>query len=238
MPWDPLAALSDDQRARLAAFERLLVQMNRRVNLVSPDTTGDVRRRHTRHGLALTHRAFPAGATVVDWGTGGGLPALPLAIACPHLTVVGVDSVGKKARAVRTMARRLGLPNVFAWHGRAEDWRGLDGAGDTRATLAVSRATAPLAALWRWTRAACVPGPPTTAAAGGDDAEGSAVVGDAATWPVGGLVCLKGGDLTGEIAALHAEAPDVRVEQIPLRPLLGDAYFAEKCIVAVHPHAA
>ncbi len=227
MPWDPLAALTDDQRAGLAALERLLVQMNRRVNLVSPDTTGDVRRRHTRHCLALTRRAFPAGATVVDWGTGGGLPALPLALACPHLTVVGVDSVGKKVRAVRAMARRLGLANAFAWHGRAEGWRGLDGAGDTRATLAVSRATAPLADLWRWTRGACAPAAPPAAKAG-----------HAATWPVGGLVCLKGGDLTDEIAALHAEAPDVRVEQIPLRPLLGDAYFAEKCIVVVHPPSA
>jgi 16S rRNA (guanine527-N7)-methyltransferase len=163
------------------------------------------------HCLTLTVRDFPDGCTIVDWGTGGGLPAIPLAICEPEVTVVGVDSVGKKVRAVRTIARRLGLENCFTWNGRAEEWAG-------EAHYSVSRATAPLATLWRWHRRVAV---------SRDDAPGN----DA--WPPG-LLALKGGDLSNEIAALRSADPDVGVERYNLENLLGrNSFFGEKKIVAV-----
>ena len=209
MPWDPLADLSPAQRAQLAAFADELARVNRRVNLVSSATVAGIEERHLVHSLALAHRAFPDGATVVDLGTGGGLPAVPLAIRFPAVQFIAVDAVGKKIEAVRLFARRLGLGNLDVWAGRAERW-------DGRAHYAVSRATAPLADLWGWFARVRVP------------------VGDvpAGCWPPG-LVCLKGGDLTDEAAALHATFPGLAVERTPLGRLLGRAYFDEKEIVWV-----
>ena len=208
--FDPFAALSDAQHKQLDAYAEQLRRFNPKINLISPDTEPHIRERHLLHCLALTWRGFPAGSRVVDWGTGGGLPAIPLAIAYPDIEVVAVDSVGKKVRAVRAMARRLGLDNLFAWNGRAEDWTG-------SAHYSVSRATAPLADLWQWHRRVADPdGPP---------AEG-------AVWRPG-LICLKGGDLSDELADLRAEDPDVRVEEQPLRPLLADPYFEKKALVHV-----
>lgn len=145
----------------------------------------------------------------MDWGTGGGLPAIPLAIACPKVTVFAVDSVGKKVRAVRTFARRLGLDNLFGWDGRAEKWTGT-------AHYSVSRATAPLADLWSWHRRVVEPF---------DDAS-------ADDWPQG-LICLKGGDLSEEIQDLHKVEPTATVSEEQIFPLLRDQHFRHKRIVSV-----
>jgi len=136
---------------------------------------------------------------------------VPLAIRFPDVTVVGVDSVGKKSRAVRTIARRLGLDNCFTWNGRAEEWTG-------EAHYSVSRATAPLATLWRWHRRVAV--------------ELSEPPGDG-EWPQG-LLSLKGGDLSGEIEDLRAVDSDVDVERFSLEALLGrNGFFGEKEIAAI-----
>ena len=122
--WNPLDALTEEKRNRMEAYQALLLRFNKKVNLISSGSEDDFREQHLLHCLTLLHRDFPAGAKVVDWGTGGGLPAILLAIARPDLTVYAVDSVGKKVRMVRTMTRRLGLENCFPWHGRAENWEG------------------------------------------------------------------------------------------------------------------
>ena len=207
--WDPLADLSPDQRETLDAYGAELVAANRRLNLISRVSAGDVARRHLIHSLALAYRSFPDGATVVDFGTGGGLPSIPLAIRFPRVRFVAIDAVGKKVESVRLFARRLHLDNVEVWCGRAEQW---DGGAD----YAVSRATAPLADLWSWYARAAAP------AAGGSPGG----------WAPG-LICLKGGDLREEIASLDRRFPRLTIERIPLRPLLGDSYFDEKEIVAL-----
>src|SRR5690606_39924734 len=184
---------------------------NRQVNLVSPATVPEVEERHLVHSLALARKDFPAGATVVDFGTGGGLPAVRLAVRFPDVRFVAVDAVRKKTEAVRLFARRLGLGNLDVWNGRAEDWPG-------EAHYAVSRATAPLADLWGWFDR--VRRPLTGAPEG--------------AWTPG-LLALKGGDLADEIAALHAAFSGLAVEATPLEPLLGRAYFAGKALVEVRP---
>jgi 16S rRNA (guanine527-N7)-methyltransferase len=207
--WDPLDDLTPPQREQLDAFAAELARVNRQVNLVSPATVPEIEERHLLHSLALAGRAFPPGAMVVDWGSGGGLPAIPLAIRFPETRFVAVDAVRKKTEAVRLFARRLGLDNLDVWNGRAEAWEGT-------AHYAVSRATAPLASLWGWFARVRAPL--------SDVPEGC--------WAPG-LLCLKGGDLTEEIGALHARFPGLVVEQIPLAPLLGHPYFADKAVVRV-----
>lgn len=209
--WDPFEALTDDQRQLLNAYEEMLRRFNNRVNLISSHTESRIQTQHLLHCLTLSFRDFPAGSTVVDWGTGGGLPAIPLAICFPEVTVVGVDSVGKKARAVRTMARRLDLGNCYAWAGRAEDWEG-------DAHYSVSRATAPLDQLWQWHRRVVV--------------DLDSVPGQEA-WPQG-LLALKGGDLTDEVAALDDVDSEAAVKRGSLQTLLGrNGFFGEKEVVAV-----
>jgi len=208
--FNPFAALSSAQREQLDAYAAQLRRFNPKINLISPDTEPHIRERHLLHCLALTWRRFPPGSRIVDWGTGGGLPAIPLAIVFPEIEVFAIDSVGKKVRAVRAMARRIGLDNLFAWNGRAENWTG-------SAHYSVSRATAPLAVLWRWHTRIVDPDVPLS---------------DGDVWAPG-LIGLKGGDLSDEIADLRAEDPGVIVEQQPLRPLLGRDHFADKCIITV-----
>ncbi|MDT0630330.1 RsmG family class I SAM-dependent methyltransferase [Rubrivirga sp. S365] len=185
---DPTAALSPAQRATLDAYVGELARVNRRVNLVARGATPGDLARHVRHCLEIAARPFPGGAVVVDWGTGGGLPALPLAVAFPDVRFVAVDAVGKKTEAVRLFARRLGVENVEVWNGRAEAYDG------PAPHYAVSRATAPLADLWAWFDRVRAPlsAPPEA-------------------WAPG-LVCLKGGDLTAEINGLQDAFPSTSVD--------------------------
>ncbi|MEZ4700514.1 MAG: RsmG family class I SAM-dependent methyltransferase [Rhodothermales bacterium] len=205
-----MRALTADQEAQLTDFAQHLHRFNATHNLVARPASVEQLERHIRHCLYLTHRAFPDGATVVDWGTGGGLPAIPLAIAFPNTRFVAVDAVDKKIMAARAMARRLGLANLEAWHGRAEAWPGVT-------HYSVSRATAPLATLWAWHVRV---------------AETFAPAPEAACWPPG-LIGLKGGDLAGEIEDLVLRFPDARCAVAPLEDLGAPSYYEEKVIVQV-----
>lgn len=198
--------LDDRQQSLLETLAAEAQAINRSVNLYSAASAAAFETRHIRHSLALASRAFPAGAVVVDWGTGGGMPGLPLAIAFPETHFVLVDSVGKKIRAVQTLARRLGLVNVEGWCGRAETF-------DAACHYAVSRATAPLADLFAWTERVRLPldAPP-------------------GAWQPG-ILALKGGDLSAEIAAFAHAASGWRVDAHPLYPALGDRHFEDKVLI-------
>lgn len=211
MSCDPFERLDDRQRHLLEAFEQLLLDFNRRINLVSRQDEQHVFVHHIVHCLYLTYRRFPEGCTIVDWGTGGGLPAIPLAIAVPDVEIIAVDAVDKKVRAVRAMARRLGLDNVDARRGRAE-------AFTAEAAYSVSRAAARLPDLWAWHRRVAQP---------------TRVNGRGGFWRPG-LLCLKGGDIQGEIAEV---ADSATVEQIALSGLDARPYFHDKLLLACTPKA-
>lgn len=207
--WNPFDTLSNVQDKRLREYERLLLKVNKQFNLISASDQAHVWERHILHSLALSRRDFPVGSVVVDWGTGGGLPAIPLAIRFPEVTVHAVDAVRKKIQAVRMMARRLGLDNLHTWHGRAEEWPG-------DAHYSVSRATAPLETLWAWhERIAQKETPPS---------------GEQPAWKPG-LLCLKGGALHNEISMLRTAFPDVTVETHDLHAWLGRPHFEEKVLL-------
>ena len=205
-----LPPITPHVQATLEDFERLAQEVNRRHNLYSEVSTREFWQRHILHSFALASRSFPAGSRVIDWGTGGGIPGIPLAILFPDVHFVLVDAVGKKIRAVEMMTRRMHLANVEAWYGRAETWPG-------ETDYSVSRATAPLHTLWAWHRRTAS----TSTAKSSEEVWGT------------GLLCLKGGDLRGEVAALQSAYPEVIVNMQPLGPLLKEPYFEQKSLVHV-----
>ncbi len=197
-----------EMQDQLAQFAEELQAMNRRINLVSREDEDAIASRHLPHCLALAVRLFPENAVVCDWGTGGGLPLIPLAIVFPNVRFIGVDAVRKKTMAVETMARRIGLTNVTAKHARAEQ-------SSIPHSISVSRATAPLRVLWEWHQRGLTNHQPQT-----DDA-----------WS--GLICLKGGDLQPEIDDLMQADPEAQVRRVSIADLFDDPYFATKEIVHV-----
>lgn len=117
--------LSKRQHDKLAKLSELIFDWNQRINLISRrDCTVEVVfGRHVLPSLALLSMdsPFQDGFKVVDVGTGGGFPGLPLAIACPTVDFLLVDSVGKKLNVIEEIAETLSLDNVFTHHGRAEE---------------------------------------------------------------------------------------------------------------------
>ncbi len=195
--------------SQLKQYASLLSHYTRKLNLISPGTVEHIEERHIEHCLVIGQKGFPASCTVVDWGTGGGLPAIPLAITFPEVNFVAIDAVGKKIHAVKAMARELGLKNFQAWHGRAEAW-------DGQAHYSVSRATAPLVKLWSWHARVA-----------------SGYLYDKKKHWKPGLVCLKGGDLAEEIASLKEVYPSIRVTKSPLDEILRASFFKEKYILHI-----
>lgn len=126
MAGDLNAALTDAQCALLARYAQLLVEWNRRLNLTAIEDDAGVLTRHLADSLTVLpalDRAL-AGCVaprMIDVGTGGGLPGIPVKIARPHLQIDLMDSTGKKIQFCATAIDALGLTGARAIHGRAEE---------------------------------------------------------------------------------------------------------------------
>ena len=107
---------------QLNRLRPLYDEWNAAINVISRKDMESFEERHVLHSLAIFRAMrFAPGSRVLDVGTGGGLPGIPLAIACPDVQFVLCDSIGKKIKVVRAVVKELGLKNVTVHHGRAED---------------------------------------------------------------------------------------------------------------------
>lgn len=177
--------LDQSRKGQFQALGALYASWNEQINVISRKDIEHLYVRHVLHSLAIYRfLPFQPGSVVLDIGTGGGFPGIPLAIMQPEVEFVLCDSIGKKIKVVRAVAEALDLKNVEAVHGRAEAVR-------KKVDFAVSRAVAPLPDLIGW----CRPN----------------VHSNQRNALPNGLICLKGGDLREELklAGRKAEVHDL-----------------------------
>lgn len=138
--------LTDIQRTQLTALEALYKFWNEQINVISRKDTENFYERHVLHSMGIAKiMAFKEGTAILDIGTGGGFPGIPLAILFPNCHFTLIDSVGKKIKVVNEVAESLGLTNVIGIHGRAEDLK-------EKFDFIVSRAVTAMPAFLYWTR--------------------------------------------------------------------------------------
>ena len=145
-------ALPETALVRLAAYLDLLLDANTRVNLTAIKDRDEAWRRHIIDSLTLLPGFEPlaAGAKVIDVGSGGGLPGVPLAIALPEVQFTLLEATGKKARFLDDTARGLNLTNVRVINDRAESV-GQNRTHREQYDVAVCRAIGPMRELLEYT---------------------------------------------------------------------------------------
>ena len=166
------------QNDQFRTLLEVVPRLNTAVNVVSRKDIDGLEERHVLHSLAIAKKfAFSAGQSVVDVGTGGGFPGIPLAILFPDTRFTLVDSIAKKCRIAGEIATSLQLPNVTVVRGRIEELPLQTDYAVSRAVASLPRLAALTAHLFR---------------KGGSMA--------------GGLISLKGGDLKEELKNFANEA--------------------------------
>ncbi|MDT0621228.1 16S rRNA (guanine(527)-N(7))-methyltransferase RsmG [Croceitalea vernalis] len=165
--------LTDAQKQQFMALEALYQDWNQKINVVSRKDIDELYLRHVLHSLGIAKiQQFNEGAEILDVGTGGGFPGIPLAILFPKTQFTLVDAIGKKIKVVQEVIDGLALENIKAYHTRAED---LPGQFD----FIVSRAVAAMPTFVHWTK--------------------GKIKKDSSHERKNGILYLKGGDLTEEL---------------------------------------
>ena len=194
--------LTGRQIQQFEGLGALYQEWNERINVISRKDIDHLYEKHVLHSLGIAKAiSFQAGIEILDVGTGGGFPGIPLAILFPESRFCLVDSIGKKIKVVNEVASAVGLGNVTAVHARAEEIGG-------KFEFIISRAVTRLSILINWTRK---------------------MVTKQARHPIAnGLLCLKGGDLSIELADVSAP-----MEQFNLSDYFEEPFFETKRVVHV-----
>jgi len=164
--------LRQEQQKSFEKLGEVYKEWNDKINVISRKDIDNLYVHHILHSLAIAKFInFRNGTKIMDLGTGGGFPGVPLAIMFPECRFHLVDSIGKKLKVIEAAKEVTGLKNIFTFHARAEEM-------DYKYDFVVSRAVAPLKELMRWSTTKFLP--------------------KHLNEKRNGLICLKGGDLTTE----------------------------------------
>ncbi len=174
------------QLQQFAALKDLYKEWNEKINVISRKDMDNFYEHHVLHSLAIaTQFEFKKGSEIMDLGSGGGFPGIPLAIFFPDTQFHLVDSINKKLKVASEIAAAINLQNLSTQHTRAEDIK------NRKFDVVVSRAVAPLKDLWWWAKPLLKKGVSPN-----------------------GLICLKGGDLTKEISESKCRPRVWEIEKI------------------------
>ncbi len=203
-----LKYFTDFTPAQLEQFrllEGLYKEWNEKINVISRKDIDGLYEKHVLHSLSIAAVfEFQPGAEIIDIGTGGGFPGIPLAIFFPEVKFHLVDSIGKKLKVVEAVAEGIGLKNLTTQHCRAEEIK------NRKFDYSVSRAVAPLKDLWRWSK-------PLLRNKAQETSNN-----------LPGLICLKGGDLAAEI-----QESGTRPKAVEIAEIFPEDFFKEKYLLYV-----
>lgn len=195
-------SLTELQKERYAALGTLYPEWNAKINVISRKDIDNLYTHHILHSLGIAQvLRFTQGTSIVDVGTGGGFPGIPLAIMFPECRFHLIDRIGKKVKVATEIATAIGLENVTFRHAGIEEEK-------QQFDFAVSRAVMPLPDLVKLVRKNISPKQHNAMA--------------------NGLLCLKGGNLEGEIAPLRK-----RTLEFDLATYFKEEYFDTKKVIYV-----
>lgn len=172
-------SLTDTQRSHFEAIMSLYPEWNEKINVISRKDIENLETNHILHSLGIVKFVnFTPGTRVLDMGTGGGFPGIPLALYYPEVHFHLVDRTGKKLKVAQDIVDKLGLTNVTIQHGDIKEVKG-------QFDFVVSRAVMPLGDLVPLVK--------------------RLIAHEMRNSVPNGLICLKGGDLSGEIQKFRNE---------------------------------
>ena len=190
--------LSEKQKNQFAQLEKLYAEWNEKINVISRKDMDSLYEKHILHSLGIAKvMEFEFGTKVLDIGTGGGFPGIPLAILYPEVQFTLVDSIGKKITVVKEVSAGIGLENVTAIHSRAEELK-------EKFHFVVSRAVTQMPVFLTWLKGKFEK--------------------QSFNKKPNGVLYLKGGDLTEELAGLKTEI-------FPLQNYFESEFFETKKVV-------
>ncbi len=192
--------LTDKQKTQFAALYDLYLDWNSKINVISRKDIENLYIHHVLHSLGIAKvLSFKAGSRIMDVGTGGGFPGVPLAILFPECEFLLVDSIGKKIKVATEVSAAIGLENISFRHCQAQDEKG-------KFDFVVSRAVMPLGELVKIIK--------------------KNVSHEQKNALPNGLICLKGGELEGEVSAFRKY-----VEIDDLSSFFSEDFFETKKVV-------
>lgn len=169
--------LSQRQKEQFQNLDTLYREWNAKINVISRKDIDNLYEHHVLHSMAIAKIVrFKAGTSILDFGTGGGFPGIPLAILFPECRFRLIDGTGKKVNVASEVAKTIGLDNVEAVHRRGEEEKG-------KFDFIVSRAVMPMPDLVKIVRKNISTKQQNSIA--------------------NGIIVLKGGDLTAELKPYH-----------------------------------
>lgn len=194
------------QLKQFTALGKLYKEWNEKINVISRKDIDNLYEKHILHSLSIAAVfEFEPGREIIDIGTGGGFPGIPLAIFFPEVKFHMVDSISKKLKVVEAISKELDLKNITIQNTRAEEIK------NRKFDYAISRAVAPLKNLWKWSKPLLKKNAELK-----ENSKRS------------GLICLKGGDLTIEIQESGTKPTVIEIDSI-----FSENFFQEKFLIYV-----